>query len=135
MKIACGSLLLGASLTAFGQSMISKQIDAVNPPFTLTIAAYQSNFNEENTAEQIVKDSISISIRIRKTNISDHEILKLSYSSGVYGYHRGYWLEVRDSNGNLVGPRNPNVPTSGGGAWRGTTVRKIRCHAARRKQN
>jgi hypothetical protein len=74
------------------------QVETSNPPFTLKIAAYQSNFNEENTAELVVKDSLSVSLRIRKTNISDREIIKLSDAVGA----SGYMYDVRDSSGKLV---------------------------------
>lgn len=95
-------LLAGASIAASGQSEFSKQTVAVNPPFTLTVAAYQSNFNEENTNDQVIKGGFWL--RIRKTNISDDEIIKRSHAGGSYGYY----FEVRDSTGSLVGPRKPN---------------------------
>jgi len=103
MKIIYALLLLaGASIAASGQSEFSKQTEAVNPPFKLTIAAYQSNFDEENTNDQVMKGGFGF--RIRKTNISDREIIKMSHGGGSYGYY----FEVRDSSGNLVGPRKPN---------------------------
>ncbi len=94
-------LLLCATFTALSQSAPPVQVETSNPPFTLKIAAYQSNFNEENTAELVVKDSLSVSLRIRKTNISDHEIIKLSDAVGA----SGYIYDVRDSSGKLVGPK------------------------------
>ncbi|MFY9853394.1 MAG: hypothetical protein WAK26_05900, partial [Terracidiphilus sp.] len=44
-----------------------------------------------------------------------HEITKTSHSSGTHGYHTGYQFDVRDSNGNIVGPRHPNDPRMIGG--------------------
>lgn len=111
MKKVCVFLILGVSLAVSGQSKISKQTQAVNPQFTLIIAAYQSSFNEENIAEQIMKDGSTISLRIRKTNTSGHEIMKTSRAGSGYGYD----YEVRDSSGKLVGPRRPNEERMIGG--------------------
>ena len=116
MKIMCALLLLaGASVVACGQSDFSKQTIAVNPPFTLTISYNQQNPNIENTANQIVKGDLWVSLRIRKTNITDHEIIKRSDAGGSFGYD----YDVRDSNGNLVGPKQSNnVETISGGEER-----------------
>jgi hypothetical protein len=98
MKNICALLLLlGASFTASSQSVPAAQTEAADPPFKLTIAAYQGNgFDQENTADQIVKGNFSLSIR--KKNISDHEIIKLSDAAEA----SGYMYDVRDSSGNLV---------------------------------
>lgn len=106
MKIVCAFLLLGISLTAFSQSELSKQTEAVNPPFKLEITA---NLDKEhsylwdfvNCTETTVKAGSIIVVAVRKTNISDHEILKNTHADRFY---------VRDSNGNLVGPRHSNEP-------------------------
>lgn len=104
MKDICAFLLLGVSLAVFGQSDLSKQTEAVNPPFTLTISCNPTNPNDEYTPDGIVVSGVAASIRIRKTNTSDHEIIKISRAGRAYGYE----YEVRDCNGNLVGPRHPN---------------------------
>ncbi|MGA9670806.1 MAG: hypothetical protein WBQ94_16465 [Terracidiphilus sp.] len=105
MKITYALLLLaGASIPASGQSEFSKQTVAVDPPFTLTISYNQQNPNVESAADQIVESGRWVAFRVRKTNISDREIVKMSHAGGSYGYY----FEVRDSTGNLVGPRKPN---------------------------
>jgi hypothetical protein len=98
MKNICALLLLlGASFTAFSQSAPAAPTEATDPPFKLTISAYQGNgFDAENTANQVMKGSFSLSIH--KTNTSDHEIIKLSDAAGA----SGYMYDVRDSSGNIV---------------------------------
>src|ERR1700691_5562889 len=79
MKIIYAFVLLaGVSIAASGQSEFSKQTVAVNPPFTLTISYNQLNPNKESTADQVVESGHWVAFRIRKTNISDHEIMKMS---------------------------------------------------------
>ena len=105
MRIVYALLLLaGASIAASGQSEFSKQTVAVDPPFTLTISYNQQNPNIENAGAQIVESGRWVAFRVRKTNITDHEIIKRSHAGGSYGYY----FEVRDSRGNLVGPRKSN---------------------------
>ncbi len=102
-------LLIGTSIAASGQSELSKQTEIVNPPFKLEITA---NLNKEhsevwdfvNCAETNVRDGSIVVVAIRKTNISDHEITKLTHA----GPHSNYYIDVRDSSGNLVGLRKPN---------------------------
>ncbi len=102
-------LLFGVSLTVFGQSDLSKQTEAANPPFKLEITA---NLNKEhsnvwdfiNCAETDVADGSMVDIAIRKTNISKHEINKLT----PVGTHASYFIEVHDSNGKQVGLRKPD---------------------------
>jgi hypothetical protein len=109
MKIVYAFLLLGASLAASGQSKFSKQTVAANPPFKLEITA---NLDKEhsnvwdflNCAETNVRDGSIVAVAIRKTNISDHEMSKSTHA----GAHSSYYIDLRDSNGNLVGPRKPN---------------------------
>jgi hypothetical protein len=104
MKIIYAFVLLaGVSIAASGQSEFSKQTVAVNPPFTLTISYNQLNPNKESTADQVVESGHWVAFRIRKTNISDHEIMKMSHTGGAYGYD----FDVRDGSSNLVGPRKP----------------------------
>jgi hypothetical protein len=99
MKIIYGLLLLVcASVTTSSQSADSKQTDQTGPQFTLTISLYQTNSDEENTAEQVLKFGSSVSLRIRKTNISNHEIIKYPETGGPFGDH----FDIRDSTGNLV---------------------------------
>jgi len=102
MKIAWSILVITASLAAFAQSDSSQPNVAADPPFTLTIG-FSSNPNLENPPDHVVASSGAISPWIRKTNITDHDIIKRSPTGGFYGYH----LDVRDSDGNPVGPRPP----------------------------
>ncbi len=109
MRIVCAFLLLGASLTVAGQSEFPKQTEAVNPPFKLEITAnldkeHSNVWDFVNSAETTVKAGSMVVVAIRKTNISDHEISK----STCTGTHSSYYIDVHDSNGNLVGLRKPN---------------------------
>jgi hypothetical protein len=109
MESVCALLLLGASSAIFGQSDLSKQPHAVNPPFKLEITAnlekeHSNVWDFVNSAETTVTDGSMVVIAIRKTNISDHEIGKSTYA----GSHSSYYIDVHDSNGNPVGLRKPN---------------------------
>ncbi len=104
MQIVFAILMIGTSLTVLSQADLSKQTVVSHPPFTLTISYDQQNPNIENTADQIVKGNQWVSFRVRKTNITDHEILKRSQAGHYYGYD----FAVRDSSGNPVGPKHPN---------------------------
>ncbi|HUN84260.1 MAG TPA: hypothetical protein VMU48_07765 [Terracidiphilus sp.] len=111
MKIVCVFIMIGASLTAFGQSDLSKQTVAANPSFALTISCNPTNPNDEYTPEHVVVSADGMTLRIRKTNITDHTIMKRSHAGRAYGYD----IDVRNSNGNLVGPRHPNEMMLRGG--------------------
>ncbi|MGB9407245.1 MAG: hypothetical protein WCA89_06875 [Terracidiphilus sp.] len=109
MKIVYALFLIGASLTASGQSELSKPTEAVNPPFKLEITAnldkeHSNVWDFVNSAETTVKTGSMVVVAIRKTNITDHEISK---STGA-GTHSSYYIDVHDSDGNLVGLRKPN---------------------------
>jgi hypothetical protein len=117
MKDVCAVLIfLGAALTAHSQAAPAPQIETPNPPFTLTISYNQQNPNLEITSDQAVKAGSWVGFRIRKTNISNHEINKVSDAVGA----SGYMFEVRDGDGNLVEYKKHNdlidgkVITSGG---------------------
>jgi hypothetical protein len=106
MKNVCKiPLLFGAFVAAFsqptlvaGQSAVSQQAEGVKPPFTLTISYNQQNPNIENAGAQIVESGRWVAFRVRKTNITDHEIIKLSDAPGA----SGYMYDVRDGGGNPV---------------------------------
>jgi hypothetical protein len=109
MKIIYTLFIFGLSLTASGQSEFSKQTVAADPPFKLEITAnlekgHSENWDFANSAQTVVKASSMIVVAIRKTNISNYEIDKSTHAEGFYGYY----YDVRDSRGNLVGPRKPN---------------------------
>lgn len=91
-------LLLGVSFTALSQSAPPSQVVAFNPPFTLTISYNQEDPNFETTSDKFVKAGSWVGFRIRKTNISNYEIIKLSDAVGA----AGYMYDVRDSSGNPV---------------------------------
>jgi hypothetical protein len=99
MKFACTLLVAGASLAAFGQSDLSKQTVAANPPFTLEITIHLDSHHSNrwdfaNSAEAMVKAGSMIEVAIRKTNISNHEINRRTMT--------GQTIDVRDSSGNPV---------------------------------
>ena len=93
-------LLACASVTAYSQVAISQLPDAVNPPFTLTISFNATNAGLETTTDQVMKSGNWVSFVIRKTNITDHEILRYTDESGHY-----CCIEVRNSNGDFIGWR------------------------------
>jgi len=116
MKIAYLMLLAAcACVRAPSPPPTSGQTGDAKSPFTLTISANPSNPALEDTSNQVVTADLP-SLRIRKTNISDHEIIKWSLAVTSRG---GYIYEVRDSGGNLIAPRKSNsVASLGGGEER-----------------
>ncbi len=110
MRLLCAFLMMCVSLSAFSQADSSKQTVAANPPFTLTISC-SSNPSDENTPEHFAVSGVAMSVRVRKTNITDREIIKISHAGGDYGYY----FDVRGSSGNRVGPRRPNEVMLKGG--------------------
>lgn len=111
MKIAIASFFLFCAChVAFSQSMSepapAQQNEAVDPPFRLTLAAYQSNPNVENTADFVMKSGTGVGFRIRKTNISNYEIPKWT--------ELGFQFDVRDSDGNPVERIKQTINRSGG---------------------
>jgi len=109
MKEIYALLLLGSSLTASCQSELSKQTVADNPPFKLEITAniekdHSLNWDFANSAQTVVKAGSMIVVAIRKTNISNNEIEKKTHTDEFCCYY----YDVRDSHGNLVGPRKPS---------------------------
>jgi len=105
MKICYAFLLLTvASVTAAGQSSTPRQTADIQSPFTLTISANPTNPVLEDMADQTVKAGSSVTLLIRKTNISDRQIIKWPTTGGLFGDS----FEVRDSSGNLVKLRNSN---------------------------
>jgi hypothetical protein len=92
MRIIAMLLLISASVTAFSQSTDSEQTEHANQQFKLVISADASG----HSFEQVVKNSSSITIRIRKTNITNHEINKRNEPEIIY--------DIRDSDGNKPEP-------------------------------
>jgi hypothetical protein len=120
MKTVYALLLAGVSIAAAGQSEFSKQTVAVNPPFKLDITAsldkeHSNLWDFTSGAETIVKTGSMVVVAVRKTNISDHEIVKGSCVGDASGYRCGGYYEVRNSRGDLVVPRKPRLSFIGGG--------------------
>ncbi len=108
-------MLAGTFATAFSQSAALKETGDSKPPFTLTISANPTNPALEDAADQAVKSGSPVMLRIRKTNISDREIVKWPKTGGPFGDS----FEVRDSSGNLAELRKSNeVATKTGGEVR-----------------
>jgi hypothetical protein len=103
MKIAGAVLLIVASVAAFGQFDPSQFNLAADPPFTLTIDCGLSAIPQD-PLEHIVISSEQSTVCVKKTNISDHEIMETPRMARSFAYH----LDVRDSDGREVGPRHPN---------------------------
>jgi hypothetical protein len=91
-------LLASASVIGTSQSAPTSQGEQASSPFTLTISYNQQNPNLETVSGQVVRAGSWVGFRIRKTNVTDHEIIKLSDAPGA----SGYMYEVRDASGNLV---------------------------------
>ena len=97
-------------------TVLPAKAETPNQPFTLTISYNQQNPDLESISDQVVKAGSWVGFRIRKTNISDHEIIKISDAAGA----SGYMYDVRDSSGNLVNYKKHNnlidgmMMTSGG---------------------
>lgn len=111
MKIAYAFLVIATSLAAFGQADVSKQTVTANPPFTLLIGQGATNPPDKNAPDHYAVSGVAMSLPIRKTNITDHEIMKRSHAGGAYGYD----INVRNSSGERVGPRHPNEVMLRGG--------------------
>jgi hypothetical protein len=62
--------------------------------------------DESKCGDSTVKDGLYVTLRIKKTNTSDHEITKWPQTGEPFGDH----IEVRDSSGALVGPRKSSGP-------------------------
>lgn len=107
MKIVYALLLLtGAYVAASSQSPGSGQTGDEKAPFTLTISAEPTIPTPEHITEPVVMAGSAPVLEIRKTNTSDHEIIKWSMAVTSRG---GYIYEMRDSSGNLVEPRKSNT--------------------------
>jgi hypothetical protein len=85
-------------LAVHGQSAISKPLQA---PFTLTISV----------ADAVVKAGTPVQVKVRMTNISDHDVnVSGSYDGPV---NISYRYDVRDSAGRPAKSRQHNNPISG----------------------
>jgi len=109
MRVLRGLFLIGASLAAFGQSEFSKQTVAPKPEFTLEITAnlnkeHSTLWDFENCAQTVANSGSMVVVAIRKTNITDHEIIKRTHPNDYYGYY----FDVHDSNGEQVALNHPN---------------------------
>jgi hypothetical protein len=123
-KIRSLLLLACVVLTASSRAAFSQQTGGTNAPFTLEITpnhieGQSDEWDFANSTEGTVKVGQMIVIGIRKTNNSNHEVFKEFWSLGT--------IDVRDSNGNLVGTKldNPDLVRPSGG----------RAHTAGTKDN
>jgi hypothetical protein len=113
-KIRSLLLLACVVLTASSRAAFSQQTGGTNAPFTLEITpnhieGQSDEWDFANSTEGTVKVGQMIVIGIRKKNTSNHEVFKAFRGLGT--------VEVRDSNGNLVGTKvdNPDLlPLNGG---------------------
>ena len=90
-----------------GQTAAPKQAENARPPFTLTISANQTNETMEDTFDQTVKIASPLVLRIRKTNISDHDIPKWT--------ELWFQFDVRDSSGKPAETIKPHEQYLSGG--------------------
>jgi hypothetical protein len=109
MKIVSAIIMVGVSLSAFGQTDIPNQTEAAPPPFKLEITANLDKAHTEiwdfaNCGQTVVNFGSMVVVAVRKTNITDHEIPKRTHAGESYGYR----YEVHDSAGNLLHHKNPN---------------------------
>jgi hypothetical protein len=94
--------LAGIFGVAFTQTSTTKQ---VSQPFSIVIS----------TETPIIKAGSALSIKIRLTNISSHDV---KASSAYFdGTDASYSQEVRYSNGDLAKTVHPNAETRASGHW------------------
>lgn len=81
-------------------------------PFALTIGVNSTDPSQDDTADKTVSVAKSgVTVRVRKTNITDQEIPKLGSDDGPFGCI----FDVRDSNGNPTPPHKPTSQNTQGG--------------------
>jgi hypothetical protein len=68
MRLAYAFLVISVSLAAFGQTDLSKQTLAAQPPFTSLIGRSATNPADENAHSHFVVSGEPITLPIRKTN-------------------------------------------------------------------
>jgi hypothetical protein len=106
MRIICSSLLLTAVFLA-AVDYSPGQTENPEAPFTLTISVNPSNPSQEDMRDKTISIAgTGVTVRIRKTNITDHAIPKPGPDNGPFGCV----LDVRDRNGN---PAPPHKRTGG----------------------
>lgn len=94
-----------ALVLVMGQAYPSAQTKKTNRPFTLAISVNPSNPSQDDTSDKTVSISnAGVTIRIRKTNVSDSEIPKPGPDPGPFGCT----FDVRDSKGNPPPPHKAN---------------------------
>lgn len=112
MKFICFYMLFASlSLTGYGQST-SNENQSANAPFILSLGFNKEARSPDNIAQRTFKVGSEISLRFRKTNISDKAIPRLGPENGS----AGCIVDVRDGNGNPAPPhKNPDGWIKGGG--------------------
>ncbi len=105
-------LLVCSSIAVSSQSAVSRQTEDGKPPFTITISCTTTNPTLENSVDQTVNAGAPLGLLIRKTNTSNHEIIKWPETGGPFGD----LFDLRDGSGHLLEPRKSNevVTTSDG---------------------
>jgi hypothetical protein len=115
MRTVYTSLVLSiVSLAAAPQ--FSGQTKTPKLPFTLTISVNPAELSGDDTSDKVVRvKEEGVTVRIRKTNTTNHEIPKQGVENGAYGCA----FDVRDSKGNQAPPApHGDDPVIGGGiAW------------------
>lgn len=109
------SLVVAVSTMAFSEIAASQEPVNLRSPFTLEITGNRTNDPSDcvfaNSTEITAKSGSAVQICIRKTNISDREIIKKTDAGGAWGYA----YDVRDSGGNPVGPNKSHQWNGRGG--------------------
>lgn len=102
MKWVCICILFASvSFGALGQQ---SWIGGTSLPFTLSLGFNRDAASPDDSASRTIKVGSDITLRIRKTNITDHAIKRLGPENGAFGCT----FEVRDSKGN---PAHPHKST------------------------
>jgi hypothetical protein len=94
-----------------GQWSASAQTGENAAPFTLTISVNSPDFSQDDAGDKMIHIGSAVSVRIRKTNLSDHEIQKTGPDNQAFGYI----FDLRDSNGVPVLPHKRRSPWIRGG--------------------
>jgi len=112
MRAFYASLLISAaSLAALNQVPALAQTEGSTPPFTLAISVNLHNPSQDEPGDKTVDVRSGVSVRIRKTNITDQEIPKPGPENGPFGC----LFDIRDGGGNPTPPRKRSSGSLVGG--------------------
>jgi len=112
--VSAFTVLFAAVLVCWGRPLAPGQTENAERPFSLTISVNPPEPLQDDTSDKSIHPGSGLTVRIRKTNITDHEIPKVGPDNGPFGYI----FDARDGDGNPAPPHKSTGawPTSGGSA-------------------